>query len=256
MRLLRPCLRRSRRFGMGMLLALVPGIAGPGTGAAELDIKTEEYPPAYFTGPDGAIRGIVTETVRAMAASAGIRIDLEMLPFKRGYRHVRRTPGSCFMALWRTPARAPAFAWVGPLLADGFAIYTRAGSDIRIETIRDSFAYRVGAVAGWGSTQTLKQLGHPRLVVVTRDALNLRMLQAGRIDAWLTGIISGPYKAARNGLDIERQVVVRELGLWLACHPQTDPASLAALRGALMRMRDAGTIEALRHKYLRRHGPG
>ncbi|WP_422071235.1 substrate-binding periplasmic protein [Tranquillimonas rosea] len=230
---------------------LVAGL-GWATGAAaqDLEIVTEEYAPANFTGEDGAIAGIVTDTVRLMAERAGLSVSMEMLPFKRGYALVQGGADRCFMALWRIPAREDDFTWVGPILKDGYALFARAGEAPDVDSIEDSFGHPTGAVAGWGSTEAMQEAGHPNLEIVSLDIANMRKLAAGRLDLWLSGLLSAPWRAARQDLALERVLVVDEVDLSLACHPDTDPDTIAGLSAALQALTDEGAVQAIRARYL------
>lgn len=188
----------------------------------ELVIYTEDYKPFYFRGDNGEPAGSVTELVRTLADRTGIRIEIHLRPFRRGLNAVNTNKNHCFMALWRTAAREPDFNWVGPLQIDGFAFFALEESEISLSKMEDSFPYATGAVGGWTSTLAARKAGHPNLVLVDDDALNLNMLKQGRTQLWLGGLLSAPYVAGEQGISIKNVFTVEKVDLSLACNPATD----------------------------------
>ena len=239
-------MNRAHHFLPGVIVAISVTLTILGTTsrakAADLTIYTEDYKPFYFEDGNGQVKGIITELVKKVAASADIAISLRLRPFKRGLMAVENNTNHCFMALWRTEAREPNFSWVGPLQVDGFAYFALEKSPIALNKHEDSFDYRTGAVAGWTSTQQAEREGHRNLTLVDNDHLNLEMLAAGRIDLWLGGLLSAPYLAERFGLEIKNVYTLSEVDLSLACNPQTDPNLIAQLRRALTQVNDHSNI--------------
>ena len=137
------------------------------------------------------------------------------------------------MALWRTALREPEFNWVGPLQIDGFAFFALEDSDISLSNMEDSFAYATGAVGGWTSTMAAQDAGHPNLVLVDDDALNLNMLKQGHIKLWLGGLLSAPYVAREQGVSIKNVFTIEEVDLSLACNPATEGSLIDRLQAAL-----------------------
>lgn len=205
---------------------------------SDLIIYTEDYKPFYFLNAEGEVDGTITRLVRELADDADISIDLRLRPFKRGLLAVEKTPGTCFMALWRTAIREPNFSWVGPLQVDGFAFFALADSDISMSSLTDSFSYSTGAVAGWTSTVEVERAGHPSLVLVDDDALNLKMLSSGNTKLWLGGLLSAPYLAEQQGIEIKNVYTIQEVDLALACNPDTDRNLTNRLQTALGRHLD------------------
>ncbi|WP_029065154.1 transporter substrate-binding domain-containing protein [Labrenzia sp. DG1229] len=205
----------------------------------ELVVYTEDYKPFYYLGDNGEPAGSVTELVRTLADRAGIRLKIHLRPFRRGLNAVNTNKNHCFMALWRTAAREPDFNWVGPLQIDGFAFFALEESDISLSKMEDSFPYATGTVGGWTSTLAARKAGHPNLVLVDDDALNLNMLKQGRTQLWLGGLLSAPYVAGEQGVSIKNVFTVEEVDLSLACNRATDTSLTDRLQAAL----DAHTIK-------------
>ncbi|MDN3720267.1 hypothetical protein QW131_16265 [Roseibium salinum] len=99
--------------------------------------------------------------------------------------------------------------------------------------MQDSFRFPTGAVGGWTSTQEVQNAGHPALVLVDDDDLNLKVLKSGNTRLWLGGLLSAPYVAKQEGVEIENVYTIREIDLSLACNPATDKSVTGRLQSAL-----------------------
>ncbi|WP_020591464.1 substrate-binding periplasmic protein [Kiloniella laminariae] len=216
--------------------------------AAELSLVTEEYPPLNMYGPEGEITGIATELLRLAAKEIDLALDIRLLPWKRGYFLARNRPQTCIYSTWRTEEREDLFLWVGPLAKDAWSFYARADSKIRLSRLQDTFDYNVGLVDGWGFTEHLQKSGHPKLdLVPANDETNLRKLLSGRIDLWGTGRISGQQiLKGEDDKKIKEIFAIREIGLWVACHKETDPALLSELQNALDKLERDGNADRVR----------
>jgi len=204
---------------------------------SKIVVYTEDYKPLYYQDENGQILGTATELLREIAAAAEIDIDLHLRPFKRGLNAVRNNADHCFLALWRTASREPNFTWVGPLEIDGFALFALKDSGIILSSLKDSFQYSTGAVAGWTSTLELEKAGHPNMVLVDQDGLNANMLRKGHTKLWLGGLISTPYLAELAGIEVKNILTVQKVDLSLACNPDIDKTLTGRLQKALVAYR-------------------
>jgi len=219
--------------GLLLCVGLNPAFSSEKT-QSKIEIYTEDYKPLYFQDEAGNILGITTNLLREIATAADIEIELHMRPFKRGLNAVINNKDHCFLALWRTALREPDFTWVGPLETDGFALFALADSDISLASVEESFSYPTGAVSGWTSTMELQKAGHPNLVLVYEDALNVNMLKKDHTKLWLGGLISAPFVAAQLGVEIKKVLTIQRVDLALACNPKTDKALVDRLQEALI----------------------
>ncbi len=226
-----------RTFIHAVLLILFSSVScfAANSNQPELVIYTENYSPLYQIDVDGNVTGVVADLLRNIASRAGISLDLRLRPFNRGLLAVKKSPGTCFLALWRTSLREPYFLWVGPLEIDGYAFFALKGSGISIASVEESFQYPTGAVSGWTSTVEVQQAGHPELILVDEDKLNPKMLRNGNTLLWLGGLLSAPYVARELGIEIENVFTVKEVDLSLACNRGTDRALTDRLQAALDR---------------------
>lgn len=218
---------------------------------------TENLPPLNHQGPDGP-RGFAVELLRAMAAEAGLPLEISVMPWTRAVQMAAATRDSLLFSLTRLPARETQYAWVGPIGPRRILIYALASRPgLRLDDVRRPGGLRIGVVRNSAAALQLAALGleESQLEFSQDDAANLRKLLAGRMDA----IVLLDWAAAWN---------LRELGLpyatlrplqefdtahayWFGLRPDTDPALLATLQSALDRLRQDGRVEALRQRYFR-----
>ena len=123
-------------------------------------------------------------------------------------------------------------------------------SNIALGSLEDSFDYEIGAVAGWGSTEAVREAGHPNLQTVSQDEFNIRKLNGGRIDLWLSGLLSAPYKAKAEGAEIKQILAVKEVPLSIACNKESDQETIDKMQKALDDVKSKGFVEDMKKKFM------
>ncbi|WP_417454711.1 substrate-binding periplasmic protein [Kiloniella sp.] len=216
--------------------------------ARSLYLVTEEYPPLNTVNSEGTITGLATELIRLAADENNIKLKIEMLPWKRAYHIAENRPSVCIYSTWRTAQREDDFLWIGPLAKDAWSFYAPKDKKIQLTSLEDTYRYRVGGIDGWAFTQYLQQKEHPYLdLIPIEDETNARKLQTGRIDLWATGRISGQQIIKHQDIsNLEEVFAVREIGLWLACNPETDPSIIQDIQASLDKFEQDGTAHKTR----------
>lgn len=149
---------------------------------------TEPYPPFSFVGPEGAA-GIAIDLQRESLAAAGLADALPVfMPWARVLVELQGSEPTCVTAMTRTAKREAQYRWVGPFQPSDLAVAWRnqarpqAGelplAGISVLVVRGDVAEEVAA-----------QLGaeEARLTRVSGPDVALRMLHAGRAEAWVHG---------------------------------------------------------------------
>jgi len=238
-----------RRLCLWMLgLSLSLPLPGSSAGAQTLFIATEDSPP--FNMPRGGeITGIATDIVREALARAGIENSISLLPWQRAYTTAQRRADACVYATTLTEERRPLFKWIGPLVHNTQVLFGRVDRRIRIESLADLGHYLVGGYEGDAVTVYLESHG-VAVRKATSDALNLKMLQMGRIDLWATGEAIGGHIAKRQGAtDVAPVFRVQETSMYLACNPAVADELVAKANAALEQMRRDGTTDRIAAAY-------
>jgi len=222
-----------------LIIALILSLPAARAASPEyppLTIATEDAPP-ISDGSGGEVSGLATEIVRRAMDQVGVGYSIAVYPRKRGFDIALRHANSCVYALNRTAEREPRFKWVGPLLHGGWDLYAMADNRTEVSSLAALKTYRVGSTGGDAISIYLRQNGlNPEEVqAADADELNIRKLQSGRIDFWATGRLRGSYIGAKLGASLRHVMVLREVGLYLACNRSVDDKLIASLNDALRR---------------------
>lgn len=232
-------------------LLLLAGIAFP---ACALTLLTEENPPFNYT-ENGKFTGLVTELVLATMKRANVPFTVEVLPWTRAYMRTQSEKDTCLFATARLENREKLFAWVGPFASNLWGAYGRGDFSGSVRLLVDLKPYRIGGVVNDAKVEYLKENGVTNIRQALEDRANppRLFLPAGdpnHIDLWVTGFFGARdvAKAAKVS-DIKLVFVVRDIPLYLACSPQTSPATLKALSQALEELRADGLPARLAASY-------
>lgn len=210
--------------------------------AAQLTIYTEEYPP-YNTKASGTLGGINTEKMLAMFDKAGIaltRDDIQLVPWARAYNAAQKSANTCVYSTTFTEERKDLFAWVGPLSTTNTSLvaFKGKGHDTPLESLSAATG-KVGVITEDVGEQLVLAQGMPesQLEKASSSQANINKLKAGRI-AYFAYEVNALRELAKemDGIEPSDFVGVYTLNegeLWLACHPQTDSATLQKLQSAL-----------------------
>ncbi len=240
-----PSIVRRSRFLLFALLAFP---------AHALMLLTEENPPFNYT-ESGKLTGLVTELVQETMKRANVPYTIEVLPWTRGYMRTQSEKDTCLFATARLENREKLFAWVGPFASNLWGVYGRGDFSGSVRLLVDLKPYRIGGVINDAKVEYLKENGVTNIRQALEDRANPPRLflpaeDPNRIDLWVTGFFGARdvAKAAKVS-DIKLVFVVRDIPLYLACSPQTSPATLKALGEALERVRAEGLPSRLAAGY-------
>lgn len=229
------------------LLAFAAFAVAASAASAPLTLLTEENPPFNYS-EGGKVTGLVTDLVTEAARRANVPVTVEVLPWARAFTRAQAERDTCVFATARLENREKLFAWVGPFASNLWGLYGRGDFAGQVKLMPDLKPYRIGAVTGDAKAEYLRENGITNLRMAAEDRQNppLLMLPPGdpnRIDLWITGYF-GARDVARSAKvgDIKLVFVVREIPLYLACSPQTAPATLRALADAVDKMRTEGVL--------------
>ncbi|WP_240549397.1 substrate-binding periplasmic protein [Billgrantia antri] len=198
--------------------------------------NTEEYPPYNYQDEGGRITGSATELLREALNDAELDADFRLLPWARALTEAQLRDRHCVYSTTRTPERESLFTWVGPLVSNTWAAFALEEADIEADSLDDLSGLRVGSFREDAVGQYAASQGVP-IVVASAERENIGRLQAGLIDAWVTGEQTASFLAEEAGLALRRLFVFNEVDLYLACHPSVPDQFIARLQAALDRAR-------------------
>jgi len=239
-----------KRSSLRTSLALALGLFTTAVQAETITAYTGTLPP-YTMENGGAPQGIAHELVTEMGKRAGIDITIEYMPWKRAQSTVQQTPNSLLLPTSRTTPREDIYAWVSQLLVADEVFATKSSSIDSLDQARG-----LKSIAIMGGTPRDKRLhaeGFENLTVTKDTITAIRLLDAGRTDAWFTLNHRFFYTLKQEGLDPNSVTVgtpIKSQHLWLAAHKDFDADTAAALAKAMEELQADGTYDAILAKYL------
>jgi polar amino acid transport system substrate-binding protein len=228
----------------------------------DFDIMAEELPPFNFE-KDGMVQGISADVLVRLFEDIGTPLDrasIKIVPWARGYEAVQNEPGSVLFSMARTEKRETLFKWVGPITELTLGLIAPKEKHIVINTIEDANNYKIGTIREGAPEQLAIEAGvdTDSLDRISRPDLNIKKLQAGRIDMFAFNVPTTFYMMLQTGLNPEDYEVVytlKETALYFAFHKETDEEFIAKMNDALKALRDPDTdgkseIDRIREQYL------
>lgn len=233
------------------ILALLACLDGVGPAADSLLLLTEDAPPLSELGADGKVGGVATDLITRALEERGIRHTILSLPWARAYHSALKQQGTCVYATARTSERSDMFKWIGPIGISEWVLFGRA-ADRAPASLEEVRGRRIGGYPGDSATRFLKNGGFD-VDETAEDKLNLRKLQAGRIDYWVDSLEVGLHRirAAQADKEIRPVLSFMEVPLFLACNPSVSDELVGALNETLTRLAPRTSTVAIENGALR-----
>ncbi|HEY8023459.1 MAG TPA: transporter substrate-binding domain-containing protein [Burkholderiaceae bacterium] len=231
---------------VAMLLVLFFSLDAMGE---HLALFTEEYPPFNMSGKDGKAIGVSTEIVRELLNEDHLDFDIKVVPWKRAVLEAELVADTCVFSMSRTAERESKYQWVGPLVANEWAIFAKSGAPTYPSAIGDVKSSRIGSYTGDAIVEYLQSRDY-HVDEAQSDDVNPNKLLNGRIDYWATGKLIGQYRLRQQKIDnIQPIFVFNKTDMYLACNGRTSPALIAHLNATLSDMRRHGAIDKIYARY-------
>lgn len=215
--------------------------------ACGLRVVTEDLPPYQVVHEDKVVAGSAYLQVQAILQAAGLPCRTEVLPWARAFDLARTQPNTLVYSLARLPARENLFIWLAPLINADYRYYSASSAVIeQIQQGKLPTEFTAVAVAGSMMDSTLQQLGFipdQNLILVKDVNAQWKILQLNR--AQLTLAFEPDFQALSDAKVRQTQFyasrqIVRQIQLYLAAHPQTDPLLLQQLKAAVAQQAQQG----------------
>jgi polar amino acid transport system substrate-binding protein len=212
------------------IAALFALLAAPAF-AQPLKLVTEDYPPYAFR-ENGELKGTSVDQVNLMMKATDLEHSVEMMPWARALALAEKQPDYCVFTTAHTAERDANFKWVEPLLAGRTLLIRKAGSDVAPADLDAAKKLPVGATRDDFTADLLKAKGFEKIDLAADFNLTLKKLMLGRID--LMPIAEDYFaKLRREGVGIERVLLLSEQIFSLACNKAVPDADIAKMQDAL-----------------------
>jgi polar amino acid transport system substrate-binding protein len=236
-------------------LIAIASLVFVGPAHAELKIMTEKLPPFNFE-EDGAVVGISADLLLLAMETAGHpapRSAIRILPWARAYTIVQREPDTVLFSMARTEQREPLFQWVGPIYDLTIGLIARRDRNIVMDSMADAGQYAIGTIRDGAPEQLVISAGYPeeKLERLTDPSLNLKKLEAGRIDLFAFNVPTTFFMMRRAGMDpgdYEVVYTLKKTSLFYGFHKDTDPAMIRELNAAVLDLKKPDETGRSRYK--------
>lgn len=253
----RPVLCRSGlafRFRCYALMGLIL-LASVRLGAVEsqpgISVYTEEWPPVSFSD-NGRPSGMAVEVVREMLQRAGLKVEIEVVPWARGYKLVTEKPNVILFAVGRTPPREQLMTLIGPLVSVRTEIYQKYGADWKGKAGDALRKAIVGTYRAAFFENLARENGFTHIELAVTPDRSARMLLAGRIDLWVDSNLSAAaivQVAGGSPADIEPVMTLDVTEMMLGVSRGTPARIVLVLEDALHAMKADGSYQRIHRRW-------
>lgn len=224
----------------------------------EILLLTEEYKPFQYTDKQGKTAGFGIELLTMIFKEAEIGFKekkIHIYPWSRAYPIVLKKKNSAIFMTTRNKKRENLFKWVGPLYPRTMWLYKLSKrKDIRIRTLEEAKKYQVGTYKA-AQSDYLVELGFPNLDITHSEKLNTTKLLHERFDLMpsLELVMFARLRDLGVSYNTVEKVVVfdNRFDFYLAINKQTSDTIVNRLQIAFDKLRENGSYELLKRKYLK-----
>jgi polar amino acid transport system substrate-binding protein len=217
-------------------------------------IAEASYPPITFINDKGEGDGLALEVAKCIFKKLNINKNIRLYPWSRAYKSLNTVPHCVVFSVARTKQRESMYQWVGPIYYMKTSFYVKKKSDIVIKSLDDArLVPKIGAYYEAYDEQYLRGLGFNNLEATTNNILNVKKLMNGRFNMiTATNVTIGSIlkEAGYKKDDIKGVYNFLNVGVYFAFSKDVPFEVVVAWRRALEDMKDDGTLQKIRKKWL------
>lgn len=217
--------------------------------ADTLIFTTEDAPPFNFLKEDKkTLTGIGTNIIEEMLNRSGVQASIAVYPWQRAYQMAVSDKNTCVFSTTKTLEREPLFKWVGPIIQNNWILYGKGDTKITLPKLEDAKSFKIGGYNGDVITIFLKSQGF-NVDVALNDTINVMKLDAGRVDLWAAGGLSGPYLASKLKIKVKPLITFKETEMHLACNLSVPDDAIEKMNAVIKTMQKDGTFDKINGQY-------
>jgi len=221
--------------------------------ASNLQIITEELAPYNFMSKEGEITGQSTEVVREILTRLGQEVEIQLMPWNKGYVLALSKPDVILYSTFRTAERENLFNWVGPIASDEMFFYARKGSDIIIRSLENTKTVgAIGVVKDDARHQLLTKNHITNLKLYRSDVDCYKALASGEVELVLGINHTMAKMAALAGVDpseFKAVYVLRKTPMYIAFNKNIPVNIVKQWQDALNEMKRDGTFDTINERW-------
>ncbi len=228
-----------------------------------LDFVTMADFPPYSYLENGKPTGIDVDIIYEMAHRGGLKIKIELLPWKRVMHYTEHGRADGAFAAFKSPEREKFAYYVHtPLHKSTYNIFVKKDKEFQFDNIQDLYGKRIGKNLGFHISSEFEQAEKERKIFILEATmeLNFKRLVHDRIDG-VVGNINEVWMTIKE-LNLSGQIVplpkaVREpRGAYLVIskHSETEDKEklIQTISNILRGMEEDGTIDRINSTYLQK----
>lgn len=228
----------------------------------DIYFTTENYPPYNFE-ENGKLQGISVELLILMLKKLNAKQtikDIHLKPWARGYNALLKIPNTCLFSTIRTKQRESLFKWVGPITTTSISLIARKDKNIKINSVKDIYNYKIGVVRDDIGEQLLLKAGIPsenldRISGINVITQSIKKLNKARFDAWAYDHDVALWTIKKFGFDPDDYQIVYSLqkgDLYYAFHKDSSDLLIQKLQKALDELKTEGEYQKILDRYQRK----
>lgn len=219
-----------------------------------LNLYTENSPPSSYK-ENNQFKGLSVEIVQEILRRIGRSDNIVIVPWARGYQLAQSDANTVIFSTTRFVEREPLFSWVGPLYQQRWGFYRWRGSGVEAADLKA--AKEVGAIGTYlqdAKMQYLQTQGFTNLVPTNQNISNVRHLQDGSIDLWVSSDFNMPFlvrEADFSPDQVELTYAFHTVDNYIAFSKNTSPHVIRLWQMVLDEMKSDGSYQeiCLRYNY-------
>lgn len=241
-----------RWFSIFICLCFSPSTA-VATSTFAGDVMVPDLHPSGFSR-NGEIQGLAVEIIEEVNRRAGgDRLHLNLVPYKRAKKTVQNGGSVIISNMAKTPDIETNVVWLFKVYEVNRFYVTRSNFP-KLDHSQAKSLKLVGVLRNSSLEHTLKSEGHTNISAVKDERTNLRMLLAGRIDAWYTsnmllaGALTDEKSISRTDIRMG-DILAPSVPIYAAASKDVSPELLEKWRSAFASMEKDGTVKKIKAKY-------
>ncbi len=241
-------MKRIKNVCFGLVVIPVCLLGCKVANADAIKAVTASLPPFTISAEE---RGISHDLLLEMSKRSGVEIDIEYIPWGRAQEVAQKTPDTMIFSIGRTHSREEKYNWITQL-GEANTVFVTHAKEINYFDQAKKLNY-VTVLANTPRDRKLKGESFPNLVRRYTVEACARLMESKRVEAWYTLDTRAKYVFKKEGVDTSNMVFgepTNVLYVWLASNLDFDAAVSEKLAVAMDSIREDGTLELIKAKYL------
>ncbi|WP_293751420.1 transporter substrate-binding domain-containing protein [uncultured Paraglaciecola sp.] len=157
----------------------------------------DDFPPYSFTDQNQQIKGIDIDLLHEMASRLEVKLEIELVPWKRLLLMTKKGDVTGSFSLFKTPDREAFALYTHPVHYSTYKLFTTKDSTTKFDNLKDLYGKRIGIEAGFAISDEFdaaKARGDISVVEIFNFDDTFRRLLLGGIDAFAGNELVVKYK--------------------------------------------------------------